>query len=245
MKTILNFGAGINSTALIIELVKRNMKPDHVIFADTGNELPETYEHVERMKNWFEKNGISFLIVKSKYGIPLYDYYFAKKTIPWRKFRDCTDKFKKAPIAVFLKQFKNEGVMQYIGISIDEVHRVRKSEIKWIELSYPLVEWRIDRKKCIEIIEREGLKVPVKSGCFLCPFQPLESWKNLFNIHPELFAKAEQMEKQNRTYPDNTLIWKGTLEMFRRNITEQTDLRSCFEMGVEKGMECPYGICMT
>jgi 3'-phosphoadenosine 5'-phosphosulfate sulfotransferase (PAPS reductase)/FAD synthetase len=238
-KTILNFGAGVNSTALIIELVNRNMKPDYVIFADTGSEMPETYKHIERMKEWFKEKGLEFIIVKSKYDKPLYDYYFERQTMPWRQFRDCTDKFKKLPIMKFLKQFKPEGVKQYIGIGYDEPNRMRQSETKWIEFSYPLWEWKITREKCIDIIKQEGLEVPVKSGCFMCPYQNRESWKQLWKNHKDLFKKAKEMEEQNRSYPDNTLTFSYCLKDYEKSFREQ---RTLFVMG--ESTIC-NGWCMT
>lgn len=227
-KTILNFGAGVNSTALAIECVKRNIHIDYVLFADTGSEMPETYEHIERMKIWFKNNGLEFVIVKSKYNKSIYDYYFDLKTIPWRKFRDCTDKFKVRPITQFIKKFKDEGVIQMIGIANEERHRMRKSETKWIQFRYPLIEWNMDRKKCIDILRKEGLKC-VKSGCFICPFQPKESWINLLKNHPKLFKKARQMEEQNRSYPDNTLTFSYSLKEYENSYRTQKNINSFFE----------------
>ena len=43
VKHVLSLGAGVNSTALLIYLVKNRMPLDYVVFADTGNEMPETY----------------------------------------------------------------------------------------------------------------------------------------------------------------------------------------------------------
>jgi len=239
MISVLNFGAGVNSTALIIEMKNRNVLPDYTIFADTGSELPETYEHIEKMRSWFEENSISFVTVKSKYDKTLYDYYYDKKTIPWRKFRDCTDKFKKQPILKFVKKFKNEGVLQFLGIADEERHRIRKSDTKWIEFRYPLCEWRIDRQKCVKIIKKEGLFVPIKSGCFLCPFQPLEAWQNLYKTHPKLFKKARNIEEQSRSYPDNFLSFAKPLKHIENAIRLQKSLN---EFGVKDICD---GWCMT
>ena len=46
-KYVLSFGAGLNSTALLIMLVEKSYPLDEVIFADTGAEVPETYEHLK------------------------------------------------------------------------------------------------------------------------------------------------------------------------------------------------------
>ena len=43
------FGGGTNSTAMLCGFRERGIKPDLILFADTGGELPETYEHVMEM----------------------------------------------------------------------------------------------------------------------------------------------------------------------------------------------------
>lgn len=40
------FGGGVNSTAMLVEMHKRGIRPDLILFADTGGERPETYETV-------------------------------------------------------------------------------------------------------------------------------------------------------------------------------------------------------
>jgi len=238
-KMILNFGAGVNSTALVIECVKRKIPLDYVIFADTGSELPETYEHIERMKIWFKEKGIKFVTVKSKYGVSLYDYYYSHKMIPSRKFRHCTDKFKITPITKFLKQFKTDGVMQLIGIANEERHRIRASKVKWIKFGYPLCEWELDREGCENIIRKENMIMPVKSGCFMCPFQRKEAWTDLLKTHPELFAKARLMEENGSRYPEITLPFDYTLKQYEEAVKQQ---RSLMEFKVADICD---GWCMT
>jgi hypothetical protein len=245
MKTILNFGAGVNSTSLIIEMLKRGIRPDYVIFADTGSELPETYTFLEIMKEWFKKKNLNFIEVKSRYNCSLYDYYFSRKTMPFRKFRDCTDKFKKSPINAFIKQFKKEGVIQYIGIASDEARRCRVSEKKWNEYKYPLVEWLIDRKRCIEIIKAEGLPEPIKSGCFMCPYQGDKSWINLMKNYPDLWKKAREMEEQNRTYPKNCLRWNHNLKQLEEADKTQVKLKEYENPHICDPKRSCDGFCMT
>ncbi len=43
------FGAGVDSTAMLIALRAARLRPDVIMFADTGSEKPETHLHVERM----------------------------------------------------------------------------------------------------------------------------------------------------------------------------------------------------
>ncbi|MEM3161041.1 MAG: phosphoadenosine phosphosulfate reductase family protein, partial [Nitrososphaera sp.] len=46
-KYVLSYGGGVNSTALMILLVRHKLPIDYVIFADTGSERPETYTYLK------------------------------------------------------------------------------------------------------------------------------------------------------------------------------------------------------
>ena len=46
-KNIISFGAGQNSTAMIILMKNQGSRIDEIIFAETGNEMPETYKFLK------------------------------------------------------------------------------------------------------------------------------------------------------------------------------------------------------
>ena len=54
---IVSYGGGTNSTAMLIAMVFKGIKPDLILFADTGGELPETYEWVNTFSDWLEVQG--------------------------------------------------------------------------------------------------------------------------------------------------------------------------------------------
>ena len=68
MKSILNFGGGVNSTAMYFVLRERKMPIDAIIFADTGAELPETYSTVQKFEEIAKADGVPFITIKSKLG---------------------------------------------------------------------------------------------------------------------------------------------------------------------------------
>jgi len=45
-----SFGGGTNSTAMLIGLWERGIRPDFITFEDTGGEKPHTYKHIEDMQ---------------------------------------------------------------------------------------------------------------------------------------------------------------------------------------------------
>ena len=65
MKQVLSFGAGVQSTALLLMSCKGLLpKLDCAIFADVGNEPKKVYEHLEWCKVEGEKHGIPVVTVK-------------------------------------------------------------------------------------------------------------------------------------------------------------------------------------
>jgi hypothetical protein len=89
---------------------------------------------------------------------------------------------------------------------------VEDSKYKYETCLYPLVERKVTRDDCLKIIENAGYKIPIKSGCFFCPFNNKKVWISLKLEHPDLFQKALDMEK-NSDHPhkrENPLIlYKG------------------------------------
>ncbi len=49
-----NFGGGVNSTGLLVDAYRRELRPDIIVFADTGSEMPHTYEHLDAMQRWLK-----------------------------------------------------------------------------------------------------------------------------------------------------------------------------------------------
>jgi len=169
---------------------------DEVVFADTQGELPYTYDVVEKFKQLAEAKGIPFTVIKSKYG-NIYDYYLKAKTVPSRLRRDCTFKFKIQAIRNYLraKYGKTETFTHYIGISYEELHRMKDSDVKYAKNTFPLVDMRIDRDGCIAILKQSGFSNIRKSGCYFCPFSRKQGWIDLMNEYPELMEKAIALEE--------------------------------------------------
>lgn len=189
MKRYLSFGGGVNSTALGLWLIDQGIDTEWV-YADHGADWPETREYVAMLQD----KGYPITVLDTRrQGLDLYTYYFAHKMIPQRMIRACTVEYKLVPLASYM----SVPCEVYIGISADEAHRVsrliegqRQGEIKL----FSLVDEGIDRKGCIEIIEAHGLPAPIKSGCFICPFQRRSQWVRLRTAHPELYCKAKRLE---------------------------------------------------
>jgi len=189
MKQIDSFGCGVDSVAMV--LLKSDY--DEIIFADTGSEMPQTYAYLD----YFEKkSGLKITKVKSHLG-KIYDYYNDKRCFPLPTCRDCTKKFKITPIRQYLrKKYPNEIFEMNLGIDYSEFHRMRTSDRKYITNKYPLVEQKLSRDQLTVLIKSKGYELPIKSGCFFCPFNTKKRWIDLRNNNLDLFEKSKELEKR-------------------------------------------------
>lgn len=128
--------------------------------------------------------------------------------------RNCTTDFKIRVIDRWVRALpeinKESRVTVGLGISVDEYQRMRSTEWHdretpskpksrkfgfWKRREYPLIEQRLSRSNAMQLISDAGLPVPPKSSCFFCPFHSKETWMDLKQNRPDLFAKAVEVER--------------------------------------------------
>ena len=103
---VISMGAGVQTTALLIKYWERY---DHVIFADTGDEMPETYAYISKyIKPFCKEKQIQFLTVRSKSGLTLWEDSMQKRSYPLRMTRQCTKDHKISPIRKKLRETRSD-----------------------------------------------------------------------------------------------------------------------------------------
>ena len=188
---MISFGGGVNSVAMTIMLVNEGWRGP-IVFADTGGEHPETYCYLRTFGDWLKEREMEITTIGAewrgkRYAESLYDLCFSHGIIPLLAVRWCSFEYKRNPLHAWAEA---HGITtQLIGISSDEPRRVR-------EMTYPLVERDINREECQRIIQRAGLPIPRKSGCFFCPGQRLDGWRDLFLHYPDLYERAAALERR-------------------------------------------------
>lgn len=89
-------------------------------------------------------------------------------------------------------------VHQLIGISIDEVVRMKPSRVRWIRHVWPLVDMGKSRQDCVRSIEAKGLGKPPKSACKHCPYTENERWLDMQQNRPDEFAGVVDFDREIR-----------------------------------------------
>src|ERR1700722_16317369 len=54
---VVAYGLGVNSTAMLVEFACRKIRPDLILFADTGGEKPETYAYLRVIRPFLSQVG--------------------------------------------------------------------------------------------------------------------------------------------------------------------------------------------
>jgi hypothetical protein len=223
------YGAGVDSTAMLIALRDQGIRPDVITFADTGGEKPETYAYARSMDAWLLRQGfptITWCAKKTLDSTPYDDLAgncSDNETLPSLAFgmKSCSIKWKQLPQdyqikgcfsgpnktpphPIWLKsQESGVKVVKLIGYDNSPADIRRSKRVKTEDAdflyAYPLQDLEWNRADCIARIIEEGLPVPAKSSCFFCP--AAQKWE-LFELagkHPDLFMQALQIEQRAMT----------------------------------------------
>ena len=217
---ILSLGAGVQSTTIALMAEKGELpKPKAAIFADTQSEPESVYKHL----NWLEKQ-LSYPIYRvtagsleeesleiktsqktgKKYincGIPAFvDNGKGGKGILGRR---CTAEFKIKIIIRKLRELcdyrqgeKRTLITQWIGISYDELIRMKPSQEPWVEHDWPLIDLKMTRANCLEWMKKNGYPEPPRSACVFCPFHSDKEWVRLKFKEPAAFQRAVNFERK-------------------------------------------------
>ncbi len=225
---VLNLGAGVQSSTLALMAARGEIgpMPDFAVFADTQAEPTEVYKWLDWLEkqlpfpvyrvtkgNLTEASLKVRVKAKSKYGagitylqriIPVYGISDTGQKVA-AIGRACTADYKITPIINHIKSQcgisrgqKETTVTQWIGISYDEMQRMKLPSHAWTQHRWPLVEKKMRRSHCIEWMKANGYPEPPRSACYYCPFHSDAEWRRLRNQDPEHFAKAIQFDKDLR-----------------------------------------------
>ena len=201
--SVLSYGGGVNTTALMVLLVRRKMPFDVAVFADTGGELPETYSYLDVARRYLDRHGIELKVVRSKNGT-LYETCKRRKVVPSKIWRWSTRDYKITPIHAYYRSLGTR-IREYLGIAYDEIERMKPSRESYITSKFPLVDFKMTRQDCMAVIRSAHLPIPVKSGCYFCPFMDIPRWQSLYVKHNDLFLKAMELEESSKHFPRQKL----------------------------------------
>lgn len=195
---ILALSGGKDSAALAVYLMDKISDLEYV-FTDSGCELPETYEYLDRMEAIL---GIKICRIPPRRTFRnwlQYKYGY----LPSQRNRWCTLELKLRPYQAFINDScKGTIVYSYVGLRADEESDREgfKTDQSNIIQRHPLKENGLMYSDVEYLLESSGLGFPKyyewrsRSGCFFCFYQQKNEWISLYENHKKYFIKAQEYE---------------------------------------------------
>lgn len=216
-KYIASCSGGKDSVATLI-LTKIHDEPlDGVVYAEImfdkelSAELPEHRDFIyNKLKPWVENElGVPFTIVHGERTVwELFNttvvrgpYKGKKRAFPPPGMcyvnRDC----KSRPMIRYWKDRGEKDIVQYLGIAADEAARLaRMDSHEGAPKISLLAKYGYTEADALKLCEEWGLLSPIykftnRNGCWFCPNCNDKEWKRLMDVHPELFDRLIEAEK--------------------------------------------------
>jgi len=257
---ILSLGAGVQSTTVALMAIHGEIEPvEHAIFSDTGWETPSVYRHLEWLVPKLEAANIKFHKVKSdkNSGNIKQDILYGKRHASIPMFtkaedgtigtlrRQCTTEYKVMPVQKKEREIiglkpgqrwkpENGEITNVMGISLDEIQRMKDNHLHFITNEYPLVDLRMTRHDCLLWVKNNGYPTPPRSACIGCPYHNNDEWRRLKNEDIDSFNDAVEFEKQMQNPIPGTQLAtvNGTPYLHRSCVPlDQIDFRNEEDLG--------------
>jgi hypothetical protein len=231
----LSLGWGVQSFTLAAMAALGELPmPNVAIHADTMHEFSLTYKYRDIYTSWLEERGLRVVVamheknnIIDKWGGVQLPVFTQTPKGAGQIRRQCTHEWKIRPMRQYL-QVNRDGkpVEMWLGISTDEILRMRTSDVKYITNRYPLIEKNMNRNDCKRWLISHNLEIPPKSACVFCPYHNTEEWRHIkaiLNDWQEAISIDRAIRKARPPY-----------ELFihpSRKPLEEVDFRTLEEMG--------------
>lgn len=241
-------GGGTQSGAIAVLIGSGKLpRPDICFLTDTGREKSSTWPFVNGfIRPQLEKASIELHVIKSsEFGggklfggednnTPLMPGYTNITGEIGKLSPFCSGKWKQDIAERWLRSIGVVTCRNWIGISVDEIRRVRKQHRDWLELWYPLIfAAPMRRHECVSLIRSTGWMGHIPhSACYMCPNMGESEWIDLKMNWPEDFAAACAVEAEVRAVDPHFFCHRSCVPLAEVDFFAQTTMfaeRGCTE----------------
>ncbi len=232
---VISFSGGRTSAYMLRRILDEGLRPDvHVVFADTGQERPETYDFVRACGQhwdvpiaWVERPGqFTQLITDRSY-------------LPNPTMRFCTQELKIRPMRNWMLAKGFEHWTNVVGIRADEPRRVAKMKAaaevrseRW-DIDLPLADAGVTEADVMAFWKVQPFDLQLRSAegnCDLCFLKGYSKIVNIVRDRPDLAEWwAQQEERIGGTFRNDRPSYRAMLnqpDLFKDTVTD--DLIECF-----------------
>jgi hypothetical protein len=235
-------GGGTQSADIALKIIKGILpKPDISLISDTSRECSETWLFLNNyLQPALNAVGVKIEIVPHSFskvdlnahnGDMLLPLYTRKNNRLGMMPAFCSKEWKQLPIRRYLKQIGVYDCDVWLGMSTDEIERMKPSGLNWYRHIYPLITIvPTSRTKCYsEVFDFFGVKPP-RSRCWCCPNQTSGDWMNLYKNCMGDFSLAIELDEQIRKSDKYAYIHFTGLPLLQgveKNLAQPDIFESC------------------
>lgn len=243
----MNGGGGQSSGIAALICTGVLPKPDYAVIVNTGRERTATFDYYRRyVKPALDYRGVNCVMLdKEEWAtVDLTSTNGRNILIPAftnqnngsvGKFMNyCSTEWKLRVKRRFLREAGIRACDTWVGISMDEIRRVKKDDTKWDRTLYPLIDLKMRRHDCDLAVLKMGWPKAPRSACWMCPNACDGEWLDMKENRPHDFALALSFDRELRLTDPNLWLHESCVPL------DEVDFKardgSAFDKGCESGM---------
>ncbi len=171
--------------------------PCEILYTDPGGEHPDNVRFMEDCEKWF---GQKVKILRSNRYADIWDVFEKTKFLVGVYGARCTLELKKK----VREGYQLPGDIHIFGFTADEDLRHKRfgAQNRGVEYRSPLIEKKISKAKCFEIIKEAGIELPAmylmgyrNNNCIGCVKGQLGYWNKIRKDFPDVFSRMAKVER--------------------------------------------------
>lgn len=211
---------------MVLKLLELEYPLDEVVYFDIGVEFDSIRANAERMKAILQAHNVEFTILNPK---DTFLYTMVEKQVKKRNgtlqngYKWCGGcarwgtTLKLDAIAEHNKKYGEEPIVEYVGVASDERSRINRSRNGNRVKLYPLVEWEMTEKDCLEYCYSHGwhwsengyelYDLLDRVSCKYCRNKNLHELRNIYHYMPDVWNELKELQdKVKMPYKDGKTI---------------------------------------
>lgn len=172
-----------------------------IVYIETGSHHPDNERFIKDCEKWF---GKKITILRSQYK-DIFDVIDRTRFIHSAHYAPCTNKLKTDVRLQFEYEHDIDTYIWGFEAGAKEENRANRMKERYptFKHEFPLIENRLDKKSCLELLRKAGIDLPVmyrmgyhNNNCIGCIKGGMGYWNKIRKDFPDVFDKMAKLERK-------------------------------------------------
>lgn len=250
-----SYGGGTQTAAIaVLVLQGRLPRPHRIVMADTAREATATWDYLaDVVEPALAAEGMRVEIASHDLATVdlwggaasdslLIPAYTTQKGRTSKLPTFCSNEWKRRPVERYLRAVgygPKNPVQMWLGMSTDEIERMKASPTPWIDHKYPLCfDVPTSRQECKRLVTAHGWPEPPKSSCWMCPHRSNAQWRDLRDNYPDDFEAACALDEAIRRTDADAFLHGSAVPLREADLEPEASTPGLFS-------SCDSGYCFV